>query len=171
MNKSYLRKVSTTLIAAAAVALFITQSAVAIKADMMAPDFTLKSASGKNLRLNDYRGQVVMVNFWATWCAPCRKELPHLNKLYQKYQDQGFTLLGVNIDSESAEAKRMAKELKIAFPVLFDTKQETSKLYKLKAMPSTVLVDRSGKVISYHLGYKPGYERKYEKEVQALLKK
>src|SRR5450432_3749492 len=69
-----------------------------------APDFTLHSAAGPNLRLNEQRGQVVMLNFWATWCAPCRQEMPHLNKLYEKYHASGFTLLGINVDDDANNA-------------------------------------------------------------------
>lgn len=142
--------------------------AVAVKET--APDFTLKTKSGKNLRLNDFRGKVVMINFWATWCAPCRQELPHMEALYKKYKDRGFVLLGVNIDNDSVAAKKMAEEFKLTFPVLYDEKQQTSKLYKLKAMPSTFIVDRGGKVHEVHLGYKPGYEKSYDKTIGKLVK-
>ena len=89
-----------------------------------APDFTLKTNQGKNLRLNDFRGKVVMVNFWATWCAPCRKELPYLDALYKKYKKKGFVLLGVNVDNDLQVAKKMASEFKISFPVLYDNAQK-----------------------------------------------
>ena len=135
-----------------------------------APDFALKSASGSNLRLSEYRGKVVMINFWATWCGPCRQEMPLLDDLFARYERVGFSLLGVNIDDDSSRAMEMAKELGVSFPVLFDERKEVSKLYQVEAMPVTVLVDREGKVRHVHLGYKPGYEEKYLTEIRALLR-
>jgi len=135
-----------------------------------APDFALKSATGENLRLSEYRGDVVMINFWATWCGPCRQEMPLLNELYNRYQRVGFNLLGVNIDDDSSRAMKMATELGVSFPVLFDSRKEVSKLYEVNAMPVTVLVDREGNVRHVHHGYKPGYEEKYLDEIRSLLR-
>jgi peroxiredoxin len=135
-----------------------------------APDFVLKSASGTNMRLSEYRGKVVMINFWATWCGPCRQEMPLLDDLYTRYERVGFSLLGVNIDDDSSRAMQMAEELGVSFPVLFDERKEVSKLYQVEAMPVTVLVDREGKVRHVHLGYKPGYEEKYLTEIRSLLR-
>jgi peroxiredoxin len=100
-----------------------------------APDFALKSSSGENLRLSEYRGDVVMINFWATWCGPCRQEMPLLDELYSRYQRVGFNLLGVNIDDDSGRAMDMIKELGVSFPVLFDATKEVSRLYQVDAMP------------------------------------
>ena len=135
-----------------------------------APDFALKSSSGKNLRLSEYRGDVVMVNFWATWCGPCRQEMPLLDELYSRYQRVGFSLLGVNIDDNSTKAMDMVSELGVNFPVLFDSRKEVSKLYQVEAMPVTVLIDREGTVRYVHHGYKPGYEEKYLTEIRSLLR-
>jgi peroxiredoxin len=139
-------------------------------AGQQAPDFALKSASGENMRLSEYRGNVVMINFWATWCGPCRQEMPLLNELYSRYERVGFSLLGVNIDDDSKRALQMAEELGVSFPVLFDERKEVSKLYQVEAMPVTVLVDREGRVRHVHLGYKPGYEEKYLTEIRSLLR-
>ena len=135
-----------------------------------APDFALKSSSGENLRLSEYRGDVVMINFWATWCGPCRQEMPLLDELYTRYQRVGFNLLGVNIDDDSAGALKMVQELGVNFPVLFDSRKEVSKLYEVEAMPTTVLLDREGRVRHVHHGYKPGYEEKYLAEIRSLLR-
>lgn len=135
-----------------------------------APDFALKSSSGKNLKLSEHRGEVVMINFWATWCGPCRQELPLLNRLHEQYRKTGFTLLGVNIDDRQDAAQDMAKKLGITFPVLFDTDKRVSRLYDVNAMPSTVLIDRDGKVRYIHLGYRAGYETSYETQIRELLK-
>ena len=136
----------------------------------LAPDFALKSASGDNLRLSEFRGDVVMINFWATWCGPCRQEMPLLDELYSTYQRVGFNLLGVNIDDDSRKAMNMIAELGVSFPVLFDTRKEVSKLYAVDAMPATIIVDRDGRVRHVHHGYKPGYEQDYLNEIRSLLR-
>ena len=135
-----------------------------------APDFALKSSSGENMRLSEHRGDVVMINFWATWCGPCRQEMPLLDELYTRYQRVGFNLLGVNIDDDSRRAMKMIEELGVSFPVLFDARKEVSKLYSVEAMPVTVLVDREGNVRHVHNGYKPGYEEKYQDQIRSLLR-
>jgi len=136
----------------------------------VAPDFALKSSTGENLRLSEYRGNVVMINFWATWCGPCRQEMPLLDELYTRYERVGFSLLGVNIDDDSRRAMQMIEDLGVSFPVLFDARKEVSKLYEVEAMPVTVLVDREGNVRYVHHGYKPGYEDKYLDQVRSLLR-
>jgi peroxiredoxin len=139
-------------------------------AGQTAPDFALKSASGENLRLSEYRGDVVMINFWATWCGPCRQEMPLLDELYTRYQRVGFSLLGINIDDDSRRAMQMVEDLGVQFPVLFDERKEVSKLYEVEAMPVTILLDREGTVRHVHHGYKPGYEEKYLTQIRSLLR-
>jgi peroxiredoxin len=135
-----------------------------------APDFALKSSTGENMRLSEFRGDVVMINFWATWCGPCRQEMPLLDELYSRYQRVGFNLLGVNIDDDSNRAMNMIEELGVNFPVLFDARKEVSKLYEVEAMPVTVIVDRKGTVRYIHHGYKPGYEDMYLDQIRSLLR-
>jgi peroxiredoxin len=139
-------------------------------AGQTAPDFALKSANGENLRLSEYRGDVVMINFWATWCGPCRQEMPLLDELYTRYQRVGFSLLGINIDDDSRRAMQMVEDLGVQFPVLFDERKEVSKLYEVEAMPVTILLDREGTVRHVHHGYKPGYEEKYLTQIRSLLR-
>lgn len=135
-----------------------------------AHDFTLKSNDGKNVRLSDLRGQVVMLNFWASWCGPCRQEMPLLDKLYQKYSPAGFTLLGVNVEADPKEADHLLKEIPVSFPVLYDTTSKVSEAYKVDAMPSSVLIDCDGNLSYLHRGYKPGDEDEYKKRVKGLLR-
>ncbi|MFQ5643003.1 MAG: TlpA family protein disulfide reductase [Thiogranum sp.] len=148
-------------------------AAGAARADISAgpaPDFTLKSADGSNLRLSEFRGEVVMINFWASWCAPCRQEMPLLDELYTQYQPLGFTILGVNVEEDSTRARQMLRNIPVNFPVLFDNKSNVSKLYNVVAMPSTVLVDRDGNIRYLHQGYKPGYEESYQEQVRELIR-
>ena len=135
-----------------------------------APDFTLRAADGRNVRLEELRGQVVLVNFWATWCGPCREEMPRLDKLYAKYRQSGFVLLGVNIDDNPATAIATAAKLGVSFPVLLDTTKQVSQLYKLADMPSTAVIDRDGRLRYTHRGYREGTEAEYEQQIRALLK-
>jgi len=135
-----------------------------------APDFTLPSLDGPNLRLQEQRGRVVMINFWATWCGPCRVEMPHLARLYEKYRGSGFTVLAVNIDEDPHKAASLAKQLGMRFPVLLDTEKKVSRLYDLSTMPSSVLVDRDGRVRYITLGYRDGYEETYDKQIRELLR-
>jgi peroxiredoxin len=135
-----------------------------------APDFAAKSDSGRNVRLSELRGQVVMINFWASWCSPCRQELPLLNKIYTQYRSAGFTLLAVNVDDNRRDADAMLKRLNLRFPTLFDGAKSVAKLYGVDTMPATLVIDRDGRVRYVHRGYYDGYERKYEQQVRELLK-
>ena len=135
-----------------------------------AANFTLKSADGSNIRLSEQRGQVVLINFWASWCGPCRQEMPELDRLHQRYQDLGFTVFGVNVEQDRASAERVLRDIPVSFPVLFDDENAVSRLYDVDAMPVTVLVDRSGRIRYAHRGYKPGYEALYEQQIRELVK-
>jgi peroxiredoxin len=146
------------------------QARAAVAQDAPAPDFTLPSSQGANLRLREQRGQVVLINFWATWCGPCRREMPELNRIYGKYRPAGFVLLGVNVDEDPDNARGVASRIGVQFPVLFDSHQAVSRLYDLGTMPSSVLIDRDGRVRGVFLGYKDGYERQYEKQIAELLR-
>lgn len=142
----------------------------AVTAQATAPDFTLRSADGRNLRLKEQRGQVVLVNFWASWCGPCRQEMPQLNRLYDKYRAAGFTLLAVNIDDDAGLGTRTAARWELHFPVLLDADKAVSKLYDLGSMPATVLIDRDGRVRYLHRGYREGMEEAYERQIRELVK-
>jgi len=135
-----------------------------------AADFTLKSNQGKNLRLEDYRGNVVMLNFWASWCGPCRHEMPLMDTLYQKYKKLGFTILAVNVDEDSSDADEFLRAVPVSFPVLYDNESKVSKLFDVDAMPTTVMIDREGNKRFLHRGYQEGYEKKYAKEVKKLIR-
>jgi len=135
-----------------------------------APGFALQSRDGEQVSLAALKGDVVMVNFWATWCVPCRQEMPHLQALYERYHGLGFELLAVNVEDNPEGARRWLEETPVTFPVLFDPKNQVSKLYNVVAMPSTVLVGRDGTMRFIHHGYKPGYEGEYQTQIRALLR-
>ncbi len=135
-----------------------------------APDFTLKSNSGKNLRLSDFKGQIVLINFWATWCGPCRQEMPKLDALFKRYQRAGLELWGINVEDDPGLADKFLKKNPVSFPVLYDVSSEVSERYKIDAMPTTVIVDRDGNIRHLHRGYKPGYEDIYRQQIKALMR-
>jgi thiol-disulfide isomerase/thioredoxin len=136
-----------------------------------APDFALRSLTGENLRLSEHLGEVIVLNFWATWCGPCRQEMPLLDEMYGKYRRAGFVLLSVNIDDdkERERAVEMARTLKVSYPVLLDARKEVSKAYEVDAMPMTILIDREGVVRFVTEGYKSGYEKRYTEKLRELL--
>lgn len=135
-----------------------------------APDFTLPNQQKQEIKLSDLKGEVIMINFWASWCAPCRKEMPLLDAMYKKYKPLGFTLLGVNVDENSNDAYALLKDIPVSFPVVFDSHGRVGKLYNLVAMPSTVFIDRSGNVRFAHAGYTAGDEKQYEKYIKTLVR-
>ncbi len=135
-----------------------------------APDFTLPANSGENLRLAELRGNVVMLNFWASWCGPCRQEMPLLDAMSQRYSAAGFTLLGIDVEEDNTDALKIIKDLKISYPILFDTENKVSKLYSVETMPTTVMVDKKGQIRYVNHGYKPGDENKYRDQIRELIK-
>lgn len=135
-----------------------------------APDFTLKSSTGENVRLAEQRGQVVMLNFWASWCGPCRQEMPLLDAMAKKYGKMGFALYGINVEEDNTDAKKMLKDLGVTFPILFDTESKLSSLYNVDAMPTSVFIDKKGQIRYVDRGYKAGDENKYREQIMELIR-
>jgi len=164
---SFIAKLSCALIASATLA---GTAAANISTGAPAPAFELSAAAGNQVGVADLRGQVVLINFWASWCGPCRQEMPVLEQLYHKYKPAGFTLLGVNVEPDSKDANRFLKSTPVTFPILFDTDSNVSKLYEVTGMPSTVILDRKGNVRYIHHGYKPGEESEYLDQIRTLMR-
>lgn len=160
-------------IGALAAALLVAASAVTAATKLtgnQAPDFVLKSFSGENLRLSEYRGEIVMLSFWATWCGDCRAQLEKLAAMYGRYEDAGVELLAINLDQNERQASRVAGSLGVQYPILYDGAGEVGKLYSVDKMPTMVLIDRSGVVRDVFEGYRRGSEQEYLERVQALLR-
>lgn len=167
-RRYHLRYTSARALAAVVLMLLAT-SASAITLDEQAPDFTLRTLEGGNLGLDEYRGQVVLINFWASWCGPCRHELPVLDRIHRSYQAAGLVVLGINVEGTEAPARALIDKIPVSFPVLIDVDQKVSMRYQLETMPSTLLLDRHGVVRYIHGGYKPGDEAEYLEVVKQLI--
>ena len=135
-----------------------------------APQFTLGARGGQNVSLAQYKGQVVMLNFWASWCGPCRQEMPLLESIYKKYNKLGFTLIGVNVEPDSNAANAWLQQTPVSFPILYDKESKVSKMYDVAGMPTTVFIDRKGNVRLLHQGFRPGDENEYLNEIRTLVR-
>jgi peroxiredoxin len=153
-------------------AIVVTSTAFAAGGDSAgpAPAFMLTTLAGQTSGLSAYKGQVVMVNFWATWCGPCQQEMPLLDQMYKKYKPAGFTLIGVNVDKETPPVKQLLERKPVSFPVLLDPANQVSKAYHVDEMPSSVIIDRKGQIRYIHRGYKPGDENDYQDRIRALIR-
>jgi peroxiredoxin len=135
-----------------------------------APDFVLRGLDGRNLRLSEFRGQVVLVNFWARSDGDSRQQMPALDRINITYQRAGLVVLGVSVDEDLRRAKEFAAAMSVSYPILFDTGTEIGKDYSLQKMPMTILVDRSGIVRYSAVGFRRGDERVYLDQIRQLLR-
>src|ERR1700734_3673414 len=156
--------------AMAAIVVASTAFAAGGDASGPAPAFTLTALSGEQSALSQYKGQVIMVNFWATWCGPCQQEMPLLDQMYKKYKPAGFTLIGVNVDKDAPPVKDLLARKPVSFPVLLDPANQVSKAYHVDEMPSSVIIDRKGQIRYVHRGYKPGDENEYQDLIRKLIR-
>lgn len=119
----------------------------------LAPDFTLKTLDGQDMTLSKLRGKVVLLDFWATWCAPCREAIPHLIHLQKTYQEKGFEVIGMNMDGGDTEAvRRFVKSMDIPYPITL-TSEDVSRNYGVAGLPTTILIDKGGKIRQKVLGF------------------
>ncbi len=153
-------------------ALGLATSALADDKRPPAPDFSLRTLSGERVKLSDQRGKVVILSFWATWCAPCKQELPVLQKLLDKYGKDGLAVIAVNTDDPKsvADARRFIGDKKFTMPVPLDSDSKVlAKFNPRGALPFLQILDREGRRAAQHTGFTSGAEQTLEKEVLALL--
>ena len=140
----------------------------AAAAPQPAPDFTLEGLDGKQVKLSDYEGQVVLLNFWATWCGPCKIEMPWFVEFQRKYKDKGFTVLAVSLDEEGWEVvKPYAEKLQPNFPILLGDEEMEDRFGGIVALPTTLIINKKGEVVGRHTGLVSKSD--YESEIEALL--
>jgi peroxiredoxin len=137
----------------------------------MAPRFSLRNLKGNIEGLDDHLGKVIVVNFWATWCVPCVKEMPSFENLYRRYRSQGLTLLAVSLDKgDSTKVQEFADKHKLSFPILLDTKGVAEKLYPSFSIPFTYVIDKQGRVVARVDGAKNWESSETFEAVEHLLK-
>ncbi len=142
--------------------------AVAIEKGQPAPSITLKYAQQQNV-LSDYKGSVVYLDFWASWCKPCRRSFPWMNDMHQKYANQGLKVVAINLDAEPDLIAQFLDKVPAKFPIAFDAEGTTAETYEVMGMPSSYLIDRNGVLRAIHQGFFVDKQAKYEKEIQTLL--
>lgn len=137
-----------------------------------APDFIGKTLNGKEIKLSDYQGKVVLVDFWASWCPPCREEMPELIKFYKSHNDKDFELIAVNIDEKNSNMEQFLGKLfpEPQFPIIVDDHQQIPPLFNIEAMPTTIFIDKKGDIRFRHDGFRLEYITDFNNELSQLLK-
>lgn len=133
-----------------------------------APEFILSDMTGRSESLSFYRGHVVLIEFWATWCQPCQEAIPEMTALHEKYSDKGVVIFAISVDDNASDVTPFIKEHKITYPVFLDDK-DINNLYKVTSIPMTFLIDKNGKITNKYYGYVEGMSEKLSKEIEALL--
>jgi len=151
-----------------AIALVAALSLFAAARAASAPDLTVATDQGP-LRLASLRGKVVYLDYWASWCVPCRQSFPWMNEMQARYGNKGLVIIAVNVDKDPAEARRFLANYPARFTVAFDPDGNTARILALKGMPSSFLIDRQGEIASTHIGFREAGKRKIENEIRALL--
>lgn len=133
-----------------------------------APGFQLPGRQGQ-VDANDYRGKVLWLDFWASWCGPCRESFPWMNSMLKKYRSQGLAILAINLDQDQQEAKRFLKQYQADFDIAFDTQGQTPEHYGVQGMPSAFLISAEGRIIGRHTGFRRDSPTAYENQLRAAL--
>jgi thiol-disulfide isomerase/thioredoxin len=157
-----------TLTVVAAVAL-LAGALVSASGAQPAPSVLLHRADGTTVRLEDFKGKVVLVDFWASWCVPCRASFPALDALYQRERNRGLEVLAINVDEQRKSADAFLAGRPHVMPVVFDPKGESAQAFNVRGMPSSVLIDRTSHIRFTHMGYSTTVFDSYQREIDQLL--
>lgn len=153
---------------AMAFGLLCAQASFALEAGSPVPDIELKGSAGQ-MKLAQMRGKVVYVDFWASWCAPCRRSFPWMNEIQSKYGSQGFQVIGINLDSNGEEARRFLASMPANFEIAFDPEGSSPRRFEVRGMPTSFLVGRDGRVLLRHTGFNDDARASLESAIQAAL--
>jgi cytochrome c biogenesis protein CcmG/thiol:disulfide interchange protein DsbE len=166
-------RVLSRIVRAALLALLVCAAAPvdALDAGTKMPEIGLKDLGGAPVSVSSLAGKVVIVDFWATWCAPCREELPELQKFHKKYGSQGLVIVGVSVDKEAENIKGFVDKLGLSFPIVHDVGHQVTGKYSPPKMPSSYIVDRKGIVRYVHGGYRASDAAEFETQIKELLAK
>ncbi len=141
---------------------------LALEKGRQAPDADLTTASG-TLKLDQFRGSVVYLDFWASWCAPCRQSFPWMNSMQSKYGGQGLKIIAVNLDAKADDSRRFLAAVPASFAIAFDPQGLLARRFEVQGMPSSVLIGRDGKVVLQHVGFNEASRDKLEASIRATL--
>ena len=169
MEAAELRVWATGLILAAVLGIPAPRRAAQSAATSAAPDVELRRPDHGPLRLSDLKGKVVLIDFWASWCAPCKASFPALDALYTRHHADGLEVLAVNVDEERRDAEAFLKERPHEMPVFFDPGGRAPAAFRVDGMPTSYLLDRQGRIRFQHVGYTSRVGSDYEREIDALL--
>ncbi|KAA3599128.1 MAG: TlpA family protein disulfide reductase [Calditrichaeota bacterium] len=150
---------------------FIFTNSFAQKVGEKAPNFIGTNFEEQEIKLEDFKDKVVLIDFWASWCSPCRKEMPFLVELHEKFKDKNFEIIAINIDQKESKAKSFLKKLetKPSFPMIWDKDSKIPPKYELETMPTTYLIGKNGNIRFIHKGFKDSYKEEFLKELEVLL--
>ena len=155
---------------AAAALLLASAGFAALSKNTTAPNFKAATLTGKQFELQDLRGRVVLLDFWATWCPPCRNEAPQLQKLWEKYKDKGLVVIGIALDSgDDAALRKFAADNELTYWLVNDRSGAIAAKYRIGPIPTTYIVSPSGAISRVHIGFAPGMEKDFDREIKALL--
>lgn len=164
------RRTSRSALAALALAVLLSASATqAVEAGETAPSFQLPGLTGGTVSLEEHRGKVVYLDFWASWCGPCAQALPALDALRQEFPEEDFQVVAINVDGKSAAAKKFLKRRPVGYPSGLDPKGETPAQFGVETMPTSFLIDRNGTVHHVHKGFRKQDVESLRKRIQALV--
>lgn len=147
---------------------FLSMPAFALDTEL-APDVNLPTRDGK-ISLSGLNGKVVLLDFWASWCGPCRQSFPWMNEMQAKYEDQGFVVVAINVDQKQEAATKFLSEVPANFAIAYDPEGKTPEAYEVMGMPSAYLIDRNGRIHSQHIGFHNGNKESYEAAIRSLLR-
>ncbi len=157
-----------TLVLLTLVCLIPLARAANLEAGSMAPAFDLPGAQG-NVKLGDYKGKTVYLDFWASWCGPCKQSFPWMNEMQAKYGARGLQVIAVNLDAKADDARTFLASVPAQFTIAYDPAGSSAQQYRIKGMPSSVLIGPDGKVISVHAGFNQGARAELERQITTAL--